>query len=284
MRKNGIVVMGAKEREQAKTMTSLINEENGTSDSPLYPVASVDRTLRLIKLLGTEQNLRLADIRDALEIGQSTAHRLVSMLCHHGFAVQNPATRSYHAGPALMEVGFAAVSNLDIREIARPHLERLAEVSGETVHLSSLERAEVRFIDGIESESTVRVSSRVGKLSPAHATAVGKAMLATLSEEQLIKLFPEEELLSVTDRTLRTKSGLLKECIHIRNQGFATSDGESEREVSSVGVAIVTRTGTLLGGLSISTPASRFTSEKRRNFATLLTSTSEEINNVSELP
>lgn len=246
------------------------NSASSESESPLYPVASVDRTLRLIRLLGQEQSLRLADIRDSLDIGQSTAHRLISMLCHHGFAFQDPDTRLYQAGPALLEVGLAAVSNLNIREIARPHLEKLAERCGETVHLSSLERREVRFIDGIESRMTVRVSSRVGKLSPAHATAVGKAMLSTLSEDRLRSLYPDLQLEHVTNRTLTTRDDLLAERLRILERGFATSDGESEVEVSSVGVAITSSTGTLLGGLSISSPSSRFSAEKMVEFADLL--------------
>src|ERR1035438_10045069 len=99
---------------------------------PQYPVESVDRALRLLLMFREHQEIRLSSVRDELQVGQSTAHRLMAMLVYHGFATQDPATRVYRAGPALFEIGLSVVNKLDIRAAARPVLESLAAATGET--------------------------------------------------------------------------------------------------------------------------------------------------------
>lgn len=254
-----------------------VMQTSGEGSGPQYPIESVDRALRLLKMFRDEPEIRLLDARAALDVGQSTAHRLLAMLCHHGFAVQDPRTRVYRAGPALLEVGLAAVRKLDLRETARPHLMTLAQESGETIHLANLEGTQVRFIDAVESAHALRVSARVGRLLPAQATSIGKAMLAALDPEVVEALFRGKPLESVTAKTITDWGVLAEELDRVRSQGFATNDEESEEGVGSVGVSVTGASGRVLGGLSISAPRTRLNRAKRVRMAGLLREAADQI-------
>ena len=248
-----------------------------TEQKPQYPVESVDRALRLLLMFREHQEIRLSSARDELKVSQSTAHRLMAMLVYHGFATQNPATRVYRAGPALFEIGLAVVSNLDIRAAARPVLESLAATTGETVHLGLLEGNEVRFIDVVESGLALRVSGRVGRRLPAHATSLGKAMLAAMTDDQVRALYPREALPAVTGRTMTRRADLLAELERIRARGYASNSEESEEGVSSTGVAIVHPARGVLGAITIAVPLSRMTGQKEERHAALLAEASRSV-------
>ena len=89
-------------------------------------------------------------------MAQSTAHRLMAMLAYHDFVRQDPFSRAYRAGPALIDVGLSVVRAMDIRSIARPFLEELMQQVGETVHLATLEEA------GDASSTRSKASTRCG--------------------------------------------------------------------------------------------------------------------------
>src|SRR5215472_9746005 len=103
---------------------------------PAYPIASVDRALRLLLLVGRRSSLRLSEASEALGVAPSTAHRLLAMLAFHGFVRPAGDRGGYVAGPALAEVARGAVREADLRRLARPLLRDLAAGTGETAHLS----------------------------------------------------------------------------------------------------------------------------------------------------
>jgi hypothetical protein len=108
---------------------------------------------------------------------------------------------------------------LDIRHAARPHLERLVSELGETAHLTVLRGTNVLFIDGVESPHILRAAARIGHSLPAHATAAGSVMLATLPEEMLIQQYPDECLEPLTKRTVTSRRALLRQLAEIRERG-----------------------------------------------------------------
>jgi IclR family transcriptional regulator, acetate operon repressor len=237
---------------------------------PQYPIEAVDRTLRLLALFRERPKLRLSEVREHLGIGQSTAHRLMAMLVYRGFAVQDPMSRIYRAGPELFDIGLAVVQGSDLRRTARPILEWLAAQSGETVHLGVLEGLSVRYVDVVESESMLRVAARVGRTTPAHATSMGKAMLATLDDRELLARYPEERLEQVTPRTMTKRGDLLAELATVRERGWAYNHEEMEPGVCSAGVSLLHPVRGLLGALSIAAPLTRLDETRKEDYAALL--------------
>ncbi len=180
-------------------------------DGPAYRLHSVDHALQLLLLFRSKPSLRVSEVADHLNVARSTAHRLLGMLVHRQFAVQDPATKAYRPGPRLVEIGLAAVGALDVRARMRPYLAEIAAATGETVSLLVLDADSVHFIDSIESQRTVRVGSRLDARMPAHSTSAGKAMLAALTTDEVLAIYPAERLVTATEGTLSSRTQLLGE-------------------------------------------------------------------------
>jgi DNA-binding IclR family transcriptional regulator len=225
--------------------------------APAYPIGSVDNALRLLLLFREQKSIRIADASEQLGVARSTAHRLMDMLAYHGFVRQDPESRAYVPGGALLDIGLSVVKQLDIRSIARPHLEDLARATNETVHLARLDLPNVLFIDCVESDRAIRVASRVGKAMPAHCTSVGKAMLAACPLAAVKHHFRGRRLAALTPRSITTAGALFAQLVDIRERGYALNAEESEEGLGSVGVAIVDRAGRPVGAISVAAPLQR---------------------------
>jgi IclR family acetate operon transcriptional repressor len=229
---------------------------------PAYPIASVNNALRLLLLFRSQPRVRLSEASEHLGVAHSTAHRLLAMLAYHGFVSQEQDSRTYVAGPALVEIGLAAVSQLDIRRHARQVLERLASELGETVHLAVLEGGNVRYLDAIESSRALRVASRTGSVLAANCTASGKALLAALPDAELAAMFADETALPrLTARSITSRPRLLAELRKVREAGCAVNREESEEGVASVAVAVPGPQGLPAAALVVSAPVSRMTNQ-----------------------
>jgi DNA-binding IclR family transcriptional regulator len=175
-------------RKQADTAGAGVAE-----GSPKYPIESVDNVLRLLLMVAEQGQIRVSQASAELGTGVSTAHRLLAMLSYHGFVVQDPDSKAYKAGHVLLRIGLNCVQNFDIRTLLRPYVEELRDETGETVHVAVLQGDQVLYIDCAESPMALRVTSRVGTLVLAHCTSVGKAWLASESDDFLRGLYPAHD-------------------------------------------------------------------------------------------
>lgn len=226
---------------------------------PAYPIESVDNALRLLLLLGERTSIGVSEAGEYLDVAPSTAHRLLAMLQHHGFAEQDPGSRAYTAGPALYSAGLSALRSSDLRALCLPELAKLGAELDETVHLCTLQGTELLFLDCVESDKALRAGSRTGQTLPSHCTAAGRAMLACLSDDRVLALFPDEELPGMTSRSVVTRSDLLNRLEVIRRQGYEVNSGESEVGLRAVAVAIVDRNGRSHGAITVAAPDGRLT-------------------------
>ncbi|MBS1695789.1 MAG: IclR family transcriptional regulator [Actinobacteria bacterium] len=230
---------------------------------PAYPIASVNNALLLLLLFREQPRVRLTDACKYLGVAHSTAHRLLAMLAHHGFVQQEPDTRAYVAGPALVEVGLAVVGSLNVREQARPVMEELNAELGETVHLGVLEGNQVRYVDAVEPDRALRVVARTGILMPAHCTSLGKSLLAQMTDQQIVELYPTsaEPFPGRTARSITTQAALMEEISGARKRGFAVNSGETEDDVGSVAVAFRDFAGRP-AAIAVAAPSSRLNSQR----------------------
>ena len=243
--------------------------EMGT-EPPTYAIGSVDNALQVLELVKRDNSIRVSDVARALGIARSSAHRMLAMLVYRGYLRHDPATRAYLAGPALLQLGLAVVRNMDIRKAARPVMERAAAATGETTSLVLLDGQQVLFVDCIEGTHSLRVGSRTGLTMQAHCTAPGKVMLALLSPATLRELYPEDQLSTMTDRSISTFADLEAELAQVRRKGYATNLMESEDDISAVAVALKSATGTPEAAITVAGPSSRLSRDRMRHVAEVL--------------
>jgi IclR family acetate operon transcriptional repressor len=250
------------------------------TDAPTYPITSVDNALQTLQLVKESGSVRVADVSRALGVARSSAHRLLATLAYRGYVRQDPDTKAYKAGSALVELGLAVVRNMDLRQAARPLMERLAAETGETASLVLLDGTRVLFIDCVEGTQSLRVASRTGLTMEAHCTAVGKVILAALSPEQLRELYKSDELPRMTESSLSTFADLESELAQVRRLGYATNMMESEDDICAVGVALRSPSGVPVASISIAGPASRLSRERIRQIADLLKRQTDEFGTI----
>jgi IclR family transcriptional regulator, acetate operon repressor len=224
--------------------------------SVAYPIESVGNALRLIHLLQDSDELRVTDAARTLGVAPSTAHRLMTMLVHHGFAEQN-ARRSYQRGWALRGDRHRSATE-DLVGAAHLHLVELGRRIGETVHLAHLEGTAAVFIDGVESprRHKVHVASRAGLSMLAHCTAAGKAILAGLQPAELAALYPRG-LPHTYGPGPCDLGALQRQLAAIRRTGYSVNDEESERGLIGVGVALRDHTGRPVAAVATGIPILR---------------------------
>jgi DNA-binding IclR family transcriptional regulator len=228
---------------------------------------SVDNALRLLLLFQDTPTVRITDVSERLGVGVSTAHRLMAALAYRGFVRQDPESRAYEAGPALIATGFATVGRLDIRSILKPSMESVCASLGETIQLMELVGSKVRFIGSVESARTLRTTSRIGVMLPAHCSSGGKALLAELTSAQLDALYPDDEIPPETSRSISTREELDTELESVRQRGFATAEGEGEVDVAAVGVVLRDAAGRIPAAIAASGPRSRVNRSSIPRFA-----------------
>lgn len=243
-------------------------------NAPGYPVTSVDNVLTLLKLLRQEGELRVADAASYLDVSQSTAHRLLSMLRYHEFATQD-GRRVYRAGPA-MTGPYGSAPLPDLTTAVHPHLRALAREIGETVHLVTLEGDGARFIDGVDGSQALRVGTRIGMLMPAHVTSGGKVLLAELPRDDLKSLY-SRGLPRVEKARIIDMAGLTRELATVRRRGYATNLEESERGITAVAVPLRDGTGRAVAALALAGPTMRFPRRRFPELAATLHATAQAV-------
>lgn len=237
-------------------------------NGPPYQIESVDRALRLILLLKQGQPVSVREVAEQLAVAGSTAHRLLAMLCHHGFAVQDD-DRRYRAGPELGAAGARPLPVPQLTRLLRPRLSALHDELGETVHLVVPDGRDVQFVDGVEGDQGLRVGLRTGMRMPAHCASAGKTMLAALTAAELEQLYPDGLPPWRTAR-ITSMAALIRQLATVRAKGYGFNAEESEVGVTAIGVRLADAEGRTVGGLSVAVPSARFDRTDERRLADAL--------------
>lgn len=236
---------------------------------------TLDRGLQVLEAVARSADpVSVSEAALTVGLDRRVAHRLITTLAARGY-LQRDGGDGYRLGPTCLSLA-SAIS--DLRTLAHPFLEELADLSGETAHLVVLSGREVVFIDGIESRKALRVGNRTGRLLPANATSVGKAWLAAMEPSQVEALYGStKHLPSVTDQTIVDTAVLGAELDLIRERGYATSHGESEDGVGSVGMAVCGIGGQPRLAVSVAMPLARLTAATEAAAAADLAAVAERL-------
>jgi IclR family transcriptional regulator, acetate operon repressor len=205
-------------------------------------VASVDRALRVLQELSlASQGLSLNDLAVQLGIPKSSLHRILGALKHRRFVTQPETGGSYFLGSELLATAFRFHDTLDLRALIHPLLVRVSTELKETTHMAVLDGAEVVYHDKVDAPHTIKLSSVIGGRNPAHATGVGKALLAwTHPTDEAISTWAARwaPLPAPTQRTITGAVKLAGQLAQVRERGYAMDLEENETGVCCAAVPI----------------------------------------------
>lgn len=241
-------------------------EDGGPRTRGLARVQSIERAMDLLETMADAGGeLGLSELAQQSGLPLPTIHRLLRTMVHRGYARQLPSRR-YALGPRLMFLG--DVASQMMRVWVRPHLSRLVEHTGETANMALLEGDEVVYVAQVPSRNSMRMFTEVGRRVQPHCTGVGKALLSTLPDADVLKLLARTGMPAKTPRTIVEPAEMLAHLAQVRRRGYAVDDGEQEHGVRCVAVPLLglpTR-----AALSVSGPASRLTEDQTGRIAAVL--------------
>lgn len=216
-----------------------------------------EKFIRIIELLEENNNLRLKDISSTLNLNNSTVHRFLKIMLKNGLIKKDEDTGRYSLGLRFLNIATKIIDFIDIRETAHPYLVELKNLTGETVHLTTFDGKNVVYIDKIESDSAIRMYSKIGNIAPIYCTGVGKATLAFQPEEKINEILESLKYVRYTKNTI-TDEKMLKECIgDIRKQGYAVDNAEHENGIICIAAPVRDYSKRVFNSISISALASR---------------------------
>lgn len=217
----------------------------------------------------------VTDLARHLGLTKSNTHRLLQTLVASGYVRNLEQSGKYELTLKLWELGAAIVDRLDLRTVAIEYMERLCQVSSETVHLSVLEGSEVIYLAKVDSPHPVRAYSRVGGRAPAYCVATGKVLLAyapaTLIDQISLELKPFTALTITTPNELRT------DLEKVRRTGYAVNRGEWRDSVCGVAAPIWNAAGQVCAAIGLSGPVDRFKARSLKQLSPTVVSVAQQI-------
>jgi DNA-binding IclR family transcriptional regulator len=221
---------------------------------------TVDAAAKALDLLSAfsfgEPRLSLAELATRTGIPRPTAFRLLTTLEQAGFV--SKVSGEYQLGIKCFVLGNVVAGTLDVRETARPHLEALRDLTGETVHLAVLDGWQVLYLERLQSPHPIGfMRSRVGAIVPAYCTGLGKTLLAFKAEDAVVDWLSTQSLKTMTPQTITQPRRLVKELRAIRERGYGLDEQEHEIGVRCIAAPIWNHAREVVGAISIAGPADR---------------------------
>lgn len=217
-----------------------------------------------------------------LKMNRSTLYRIISALTETGFVKKDPDTQKYSLGLKIIELAGNILGKMEVREVARPILQKLVQTTKETVHLGVLNRdggsgGEVIYIDKVDGPEPVGLLTSVGKILPVYVTALGKAIVAFLPEDELEEIVNIQSFEQRTRNTITSKQEFL-DCLQtVRSRGYAADNEENRLNACCIAAPIFDISGNVIAAVSISGPFFRLPPKKIKMFIAPLMSAAMDI-------
>ncbi|MGZ4267803.1 MAG: IclR family transcriptional regulator [Solirubrobacteraceae bacterium] len=226
------------------------------------PIQSIERAATILRLLSGRRRAGVVDLAGEMNLPKGTVHGILQTLRDVGFVEQDPETGKYQLGPALLHMGSSYLDGNELRTRALNWSDSLASRANESVRIGTLHEGQVLIVHHVFRPDDTVQALDVGSLRPAHATAMGKVLLA--SHEYLVPDLVRAGLQAYTPSTIVDGKRLLEELATVREQGFAYTVGELMRGEASIAAPITDRRGATVGAIGISGPEDRLCTSRKR--------------------
>lgn len=231
-------------------------------------ISAVSRTMQTLEVLAeSPKGISVSALAERLGIELSIASRILATLAADGYA-RRDAHGEYCLTHKLLATSSRFAEEVGFVDLCTPLLREVADKTGELVQLALLEGDTLWFVAKVEGKHRIRMLSALGREAPLHASSVGKAWLAALSEDEALELAAAHGLKRFTKHTITTISRLRAELRKVRAQGYGVVEQEYVEGSTAVGAAIRLQRlgGKVVGAVSVAAPSFRVTGEQVAEF------------------
>jgi IclR family pca regulon transcriptional regulator len=219
-------------------------------------VQSLDRGLAVIRAFDAQHpRLQLSEVARATGLTRAAARRFLLTLVQLGYVQVDG--REFSLRPRVLELGYSYLSGLTLPDVAQPHLEALVGRVDESSSISVLDGDDIVYVARVHTKRIMTVMITVGTRFPAHATSMGRVLLAHLPADELAEYLARARLAPLTPHTLTDPAALEGTLARVRAQGFALVDQELEEGLRSAAAPIRNRDGSVVAAVNLSVSASR---------------------------
>ncbi|GCC50501.1 IclR family transcriptional regulator [Chryseotalea sanaruensis] len=223
-------------------------------------VQSLEKGLNVINAFDMDhEQMTLSDVAKKVDLTRANARRILLTLQHLGY-VTSLDGKLFSLTPKVLSLGYSYLSGLPFRELAQPYMQELAKEINESCSMSVLDNSDIVYIARVHTKRIMTISLGVGTRLPAHATSMGKVLLASMDPMEAAKLIGQMKFEELTPFTL-SKNAFIQHLDVVRKQGWAISDQELEIGVRSIACPIRDKKGKVIAAINISGHASRVTLE-----------------------
>ena len=254
-----------------------MNKTDNYKNKFKYPIHSVENAFSLLEALADNGlELGIAELCKKIALPKGTVHRLLGTLKKLGYIEQNSQNRKYYLTVKIFRLGTAVTDKIGLVQII-PFMKELSQQFNETLNLAILNRDEITYLYSVGSDNTLKLDLKIGSNQPAYCAAVGKVLLAYLSEQEIDDYLRRVKLKSYTPYTIVSKEYLKKDLKLIRERGYSFVNEEYMQGVSCVAVPLKDQQEKVCAGLSFSVPTVRMNKEKLPQLIDSLISTAKKI-------
>jgi DNA-binding IclR family transcriptional regulator len=244
---------------------------NVTDDRQHVGIQSLGRAFGILEEVARHRDgIGLADLSRLVGLHNSTTFHLAKTMVALGYVRQEKGSKRYRIGRPLFALAASALDEIEMVNVATPVLEDLARQTGESSHFAVRMGDAIVVIARTSGPGAFQLTDRVGVVRPAHCTALGKAILASLQPDQLTRLLKRAGLKPSTEKSITEVPALMRQIAEIRRTGIAHDDGEFNLEVRCVAVPVTNFTGKVIGAIGISGPVWRLSNQAVKSRAKIV--------------
>lgn len=242
--------------------------DDDADDRQRSGVQSLGRAFAILEEVARHrEGIGLADLSKLVGLHSSTTFHLAKTLVTLGYVRQEKDSKRYRVGGPLFALAASALDEIEKVNVATPVLEDLSRETGESGHFAVRMGDAVVVIARTSGPGAFQLTDRVGMVRPAHCTALGKIILASLRPDQLKRFLGRVELKPSTKKSITSVATLMREIAEIKHSGVAFDDGEFNPEVRCIAVPVMDFTGQIIGALGISGPIWRLSNQALQGHA-----------------
>lgn len=240
-------------------------------------VRALDRALHVLSLLSEGKGMTLTELADISGESTSTVYRALLTMQKHNMVEYIETGQLWYVGVGAFRIGNAFLRRTSIVERSRPVMQAVMAETGETANLAVIEQMDVVFVSQVESHQPIRAFFRPGTRGPAHASGIGKALLAFMPEARIEALLKARDLASFTARTLVDPEALRADLRAIRARGWSIDDEERTEGMRCIAAPIFNAAGEAIAGISLSGPSVRVTAARDDDYGKRIARAAAEV-------
>jgi DNA-binding IclR family transcriptional regulator len=241
-------------------------------------VKSVNNALDLLEeFKGDRDELGITELSQRLNFHKNNVFRLLATLETKGYIEQNKTTENYRLGVKSLGLGQAFIKQFGFVRPVNPFLKEIVEKCNEMAYLGTIRQNTVVYLDVEEAKQMVKLASRFGCRAPIHCTAIGKAQIAYVSEEELEKLDILDHMERFTPNTIVDKGEFMKHIKEVAKRGYALDNEEYNPGVKCVAAPVRDYTSRVIAGISVSGPSFRMTDEVLKKIIPVIKAAGEKV-------